>query len=764
MNIIKKRSVKTVLFLAVFFLLFPLLQYASAQEAASDSIDSISLSDLLNIEISTATKTAMTEQEAPNIVSVITARDIQNMGVKNIEEVLKIVPGFDAVMDYYNSTQIAVRGIFSSNGRNNKIKLMMDGHSLGSFYSGDAFQYFNTISLEDIQRIEIIRGPGSALYGANAFVGVINIITKDGEAPSKVSISGGSYSTYKPSTQVAYNNVDRKIKLYLSANYYNSDGPKEEITNDLAYNLWGPFASSVPGDTTYDKKGYSIKTKMNYGDLYFNGFYHKIIEHNCPIGVSGALSDEDVVNNAYYFAELGYRIPFQDKGSLLIKTYYDLFTLDSAYEGFSEETAVFFNAAYSAMPAVIYPPFPAGESIQGGPFCEDSILGTELTLDYKITDDISLVAGLLYENIEMSNVKYSTANSNFTGAPVMINGTLYYPLQYFGGDMADELAAAANWAQEEDRQVTAAYVQSVIDLAELFSLEHKVTSLGFTAGLRYDDYDDVGSSLNPRAGFVFSPTQKLYFKLLYGTAFRAPSFNEMYSKNNPSIQGNDDIDPETLITAELLIGYNFTDKTKATLTYFNSKIDDLVSSSVDTATGIILYDNLGEMESSGIEAEFKYYYEIKKYCYVNSTYQDVKNTTKATITSSDGTRSYTQKDFFPGKSPKIIGNLGLNYDITETIMGHLWINYLGTRERSEEMKFDIITGELVQTDQRDDIDSQTLVNTTFTFGNFIFAQNLKLQLSCFNIFDEDQIDPDEAGKPDFPRGGRTFYGKVSYQF
>ena len=723
---------------------------AETGEAETGDMWEMGIDDLLDMEVTTASKTKRRVSEAPAIVSVITQQEIEDMGARSMEDILRTVVSLDPIMNYYNDTQISIRGISSGRGRNNKIKIMMDGHSLGTFMTGDPFKYMSSVPVENIARIEIIRGPGSALYGANAFVGVINIITKDGEAPSKVSFRGGSFDTYKPTLELAHKSDDDDLKVYLYGDYFTTDGPELDVNQDFAQTTFGPTGTAVPGKTNEELENYDIQFKSDFKGLYLNAFYRETIEQPTPIGLLDALTDENENDDSYYFVEGGYETSLgEDEGSLLIKAYYDLFTHESLYEFFPEETGQLLGPSVGT-------PYPATEGLESGPNNESSIIGTELTVAYDVIEELELVVGGLYEDQEVSEIKH-ISNHNNTGAPFTYNGVLYTPYQYLGGLV--DISSAANWAKEGDRQVTAAYAQGILDLASLLDLED-ISSFAITAGVRYDDYDDVGDTTNPRAGLVFGPTEELYFKLLYGTAFRAPSFTELYTTNNPAVNGSPNIDPEELETIEAQVGYDFTEKVRSNVTLFTTEIKDVVTS-VTGPTGAAVYGNYGKLESTGVEGELKYHYEQNTYGFVNATYQEVYDTTNETITS-DGGQVHTKHDFNPGGIPRVLANLGITYELAEDMLGNVTVNYIGERKRSQDVSW--VGENLVRSDQRDSIDAQTLVSAALTFKDIV--DGLDIQVSGFNLFDEYHTDPDSTGRlvDDYKRARRTLYGKIAYRF
>src|SRR5690348_9832494 len=163
----------------VFFLSVPFLSTAQTGTISSvDSLLQLSLEQLMNIKVVTASGYLQTTAEAPSTITVITAKQIEERGYEQLEDALRDVPGIDMIhINGYAPTLIYFRGMYGA--ENLRALLMIDGivenNILGSNdMAGPAY------SLHNAERIEIIWGPVSALYGANAFGGVINIISKKG--------------------------------------------------------------------------------------------------------------------------------------------------------------------------------------------------------------------------------------------------------------------------------------------------------------------------------------------------------------------------------------------------------------------------------------------------------------------------------------------------------------------------------------------------------------------------------------------------------
>lgn len=158
--------------IALVAMMVMLCSLVNAQDMESINLDA-ELDDIFNMEVSVASKNSVSINETPGVVTVVTKEEIQNSGARDLIDVLNLVPGFDFGMDVTSSIGAGIRGLWAYEG---KLLVMIDGQEMQE-QAFASFQFGNRINVDQIQKIEIIRGPGSSLYGGNAELGVINIVT-----------------------------------------------------------------------------------------------------------------------------------------------------------------------------------------------------------------------------------------------------------------------------------------------------------------------------------------------------------------------------------------------------------------------------------------------------------------------------------------------------------------------------------------------------------------------------------------------------------
>ena len=162
-------------------------------EAKQQDLTKINLEDLMNIEVTSVAKKAQKLSQTASAVFVITREDIERAGVTNIPDLLRMVPGLDVAQINSSNWAISSRGF--NHQKSNKLLVLVDGRAVYTLIYAGVFWDTLDVPLETIDRIEVIRGPGASVWGANAVNGVINIITKKASDTQGVLISGGPGTT-----------------------------------------------------------------------------------------------------------------------------------------------------------------------------------------------------------------------------------------------------------------------------------------------------------------------------------------------------------------------------------------------------------------------------------------------------------------------------------------------------------------------------------------------------------------------------------------
>ncbi len=291
-----------------------------------------------------ALKKPRTVLKSPAIMSVISARQIKQMGFKTLTDVLKIVPGFDIMMNENGILEIGVRGVLETNSK--KVKLLIDGHSVNEPGSGGASFYFYDLAVESAKKIEIIRGPGSALYGQNAFLAVINVITKDTDDIDGIQLttSGGSFDTQNYNALFGKEFGDLKISGFFD--FFDTGGFSETIEKDIIFDEIGSLS---PGRAQMEKEKTDLNIKLSYKNLKFHGKYLKKRKEGY-IGFQDALSDDTLWKDTYIFTELIHNFSLGEKLNIKTKAYYDQYNSDAFIklrpEGYVDTTTFGFDVLF----------------------------------------------------------------------------------------------------------------------------------------------------------------------------------------------------------------------------------------------------------------------------------------------------------------------------------------------------------------------------------------------------------------------------------
>ena len=312
-------------FISPFFLLAAtfLTPPASAQTnggADEANIDEISLESLLDVEVSTASKYEQTAREAPASVSVITAEDIDRFGYRTLAEALASVRGFYLDNDH-DRTYLGARGFGKPGEYTTRVLILLDGHTVNEASTGWApIDTQLCLDMATVERIEVVRGPGSALYGTGAMFAVINVVTKGAGALAgpRVSATLGSYGEQRGAASYA-TALESGLEMTVAG-------------------LWGRFGGAdlyfEEFDTPHTNDGvaegrdweayYGVALSASRGPFSVHGRY-TAYEGGSPTAPAGrAFNSEHAKKSPQQgFVELGYEQAFAADKRLTLRSYFD---------------------------------------------------------------------------------------------------------------------------------------------------------------------------------------------------------------------------------------------------------------------------------------------------------------------------------------------------------------------------------------------------------------------------------------------------------
>ncbi|MEE8379925.1 MAG: TonB-dependent receptor, partial [Gammaproteobacteria bacterium] len=420
------------------------------------------------------------------------------------------------------------------------------------------------IPTEQIDRIEVIRGPGSAIYGEFAFSGVINIVTRTDS--SRVFARYGDLGSTTVGGVLSNNSSGQDLSMSLSFSRTWIDGDRVKTGRDVLRNP--PFAglSNAPGESNEKEEDTSLIFQSEYRDTKLSVQYVSVAAGDY-FGLAHALpSYGQKIMRELSFYTVNAESSWSLTADLKVDAYigWHDFKLESGLHELYPSNINFGAGA-----------FPNG--MLGSPNYEERKYRAGADFSFKGWDKHDLLAGveILYTKQGDTYAERNYDPNALPPAPVPL-------AEYRGAD---------NWLEEDlTRLVVGAFVQ------DQFSFSDDIT---ITAGLRFDSYDDVGQAFSPRIAAVYRLSEHQTIKAQYAEAFRPPNFVETATKNNPVVSGNPGIESEHMTTYELAYIFN-NEVNKFRSTLFYSDLHDLIV--VDAAANT--YVNQGEAHTQGLELEY----------------------------------------------------------------------------------------------------------------------------------------------------------------
>jgi iron complex outermembrane receptor protein len=324
-NLMKKRRNNYFwIFISIHFLIFisPFIAHGQLEQIDSPTLktdERVLFQDIPSVY--SASKYEQKISEAPSSVTIITSDEIKKYGYRTLADILRSVRGFYGYYDR-NYIYLGVRGFGIPGDYNNRILLLIDGHRINdNVYEAPSFGTEFPLDLDLIDRIEIIRGPSSSIYGADAFFGVINVIPKRGRhvKGAEVSSDAGSFYTYKERASYG-NRFHNGLEMLFSGSFYDSKGDQHLFYKEFD----DPATNNGIAENCDSDQFYSLFSNVSYEDFTFQGAYisrKKVI----PTGSYGTDFNDPFnrTEDARGYLDLKYRHTFENQWDVLARVSYD---------------------------------------------------------------------------------------------------------------------------------------------------------------------------------------------------------------------------------------------------------------------------------------------------------------------------------------------------------------------------------------------------------------------------------------------------------
>lgn len=685
---------------------------AKDQIVDSDTVYDMDIYQLMNLEVVTATKTNIKVKDSPSAVYVITEKEIRERGYRTLSDALEDVPGFDFQHTYGLFPDLIHQRGFVGNNQRSLVYIngIPDNNISENAVLGGTIRY----PLFNAERIEIVSGPVSALYGANAFNGVINIITKDGTEKSEKKAEGfmgswmdndylGGGATFAVNDRCK---VDTGQMVYgVSGYYYNATGPDFRGVQKLDENGNGYWWSDTYNNSNEDT--YNLTAKIHGEHLRIEAMQWQYLQGD---GTSAnGTSQIDTDGHGFSGSSWDFRNSVFSVGYLTDIS--PAFKLDS--EITARQTEVLSSSHES------YPDIPGPDA-------------------YNHPNDITMGPGYSrpdygYELKENLNWKPDKKLENTFGMEAA-----YY-----------SVPEGYDAYQRFDFKNYAAYVQSIYRMTDIVSL---------VGGYRFDHNTSYEDAHTYRISVIGNPGD-LTLKALFSTGFSAPTPWEMLDATRQR-EKNLDLNPEKLWSAETGVGYSFSHRGHISLSAYYNVIKDIILEVQTTELNPNpesqfwnQNQNIGKAEVVGLEFDSDFMLTdtltlFFNYTFSDGDYHDLPETLISPPTAHDG-------NSIPD-IPQHKANVGFTYSLLRDLTLNLRANYVGDRDT-------------IQTDPVKKVDQYILCHANIRWEN-VFTKGLYFQLLVRNLFNTKAFDPGIRTATggyyptEQPIEGRNVWFTVGYKF
>ncbi len=644
---------------AIFFLVFVSLVLA-ANAYASDSsrmdLFNMSLDELLDVEVVTASRQPESLTRSISTTYVVTGDELRAMGARTIYDALIQVPGLTFGRNRGGSNKVILRG--SGSEYSSQIIFMIDNHVINDPISGGIGSFTDAVGVDNIDRIEVVQGPVSSLYGANAFLGIINIITLKGE---DIEGAQGRFRTEFDKSGHVYNYYNVLMGKYFESgwqaalNLYsvNGDGPELYVRKDF-------FGRSGYADDSQEL--YNASWRIENDSFSLKGHYsHRNGGGN--FGIGNVINENSNLENEYLYLDALYTFSPLEDLDVSLRAGFDYMMLDAFYDMYPKGS------------------IPSWFSLSGwnstGYKTHIKAKEYEYSLNLSSTwdglDDHTMTLGLSYRYQGLTDPK------TYVNSIYISTGSGLVPVP--SADMHD-ISDFLNWIESASRNNYAAYIQDIWEVTD---------KLNFSISGRYDYYTDFGSTFNPKVGFNYEIADGYQVHALYGRAFRAPDFGSLYIQNNPLISGNKKLDPEHINSVEAGVRASVTDALFIEAVYFYNDMKDLIDLDDNSPR---FYQNNSNVKVNGIEFSARYEWEEMLKFRASYSWKDLD----------------ADSDYSTITVPAHSGSLEMNWLLTDTLNWNINLYVQGKSPRMHNDSRDDLDGYALL--------NSTLTYKPFSFAEF----------------------------------------------
>jgi len=549
----------------LFYSVLSLLTLSSLANASNelDNTEILLFDDIPSVF--SASKYEQKVTEAPARINIITSKEIERHGYRTLADILRSVPGFYTTYDR-NFDYTGIRGFGVPGDYDTRILMVVDGHRINeNIYDSSNINQGFVVDMDLIERVEVVRGPASSLYGSSAFFGVINVITKNGRdiQGTEVSVAGGSFESYQG--RISYGEkFSNGLEILLSGTYFDSKGQRLYYPefDDPATN--NGYAEDVDDETVPN-----LFTKLSHGGFTLTATYAEV---------------EKVVPTAPYDTV------FNNSGTRA-KEYRGY--MDLSYQGLLD----------------------SGADINGRLFYDYYKYDGDRVYDYSDAGDLS----------DLQNFD-DHARGGWWGGEMQITQNLFDDHRF---TMGAEYRKSINEDQDsfDAFDVYLKSRSESHSFGVYLQDEYRIKdNLIVNLGLRYDDFDNADNTFNPRAALIWSPLENSTIKVLYGSAFRSPNPYELYFQDGDFTQKvSDSLESETIDSYELILEQRLNNSLNLIASIYKNEIDDLITLDTDPADDLLVFINGGSATAVGTELELYGSWQDGWSGSLSYTYQDAED-------------------------------------------------------------------------------------------------------------------------------------------